>query len=323
MYPSQSVVRRSGVYILQPAWCILGIVLHPPLLHVLVSSTEQHKFLPPSNPILIVSKTIHTGGSIVVVFECRVQTGRVEMLANSGPIASELHIPYSETVPCSPVTITDPPLNRPLSPRKFFERLYGHLERDNRTSDANSREDIRPATIRSEADDILTKASDACALIETHHNQSSDSQKSVSVTSSINSLSPQSSLAVDIEEDFSQDASITSPRSTSDRHTVGPQHYGPSPEYPVSGIGGHSYGLLATTTQSPVPHAPTQNLPLQGEISIAGGPPRQPGLAVPAFFSTTGGYGASSFRPFFGIVHDGTQLPAGLSAFFARPIQLR
>uniref|UniRef100_A0A182LTC2 Uncharacterized protein n=1 Tax=Anopheles culicifacies TaxID=139723 RepID=A0A182LTC2_9DIPT len=292
------MIYRSGVYIMQPAWCILIIMLqrgfHPPLIRVLVSWIDNRRRV-----------------------LCRVTTDRVEMLANSGPIASELHIPYSDTVPCSATTISDPPLNRPLSPRKFFERLYGHLERDNRNNGANSSENIRPATIRSDADDILTKASDACALIETHHNNSSDSQKSVSVNSSINSLSPQSSLAVDIEEDFSQDARITSPRPPKDRQTTDPQHYGPPAEYPVvSRIGGQNYGLLSSTTQSAIAPVPTQNLPQQGEISLAGGPQRQPGMSVSAFFSPAGGYGASSFRPFFGIAHDGTQLPAGLSAFY-------
>uniref|UniRef100_A0A182SAT9 Uncharacterized protein n=1 Tax=Anopheles maculatus TaxID=74869 RepID=A0A182SAT9_9DIPT len=127
------------------------------------------------------------------------------MLAESGPRASELHIPpYSDTVPCPTGTITDPPLNRPLSPRKFFERLYGHLERDdNRTTDANRSENAPPTSGRN---DSLTKASDTCTFIETHQNHSSDSQKSVSVNSSIDSASPRSSLAVDIEEDSSQDA---------------------------------------------------------------------------------------------------------------------
>uniref|UniRef100_A0A182RYG4 Uncharacterized protein n=1 Tax=Anopheles funestus TaxID=62324 RepID=A0A182RYG4_ANOFN len=228
------------------------------------------------------------------------------MLANSGPIASELHIPYSETVPCTTATITDPPLNRPLSPRKFFERLYGHLERDNRANDANCSEDIRPATIRSDPNNVLAKASDACALIETHH--FSDSQKSVSVTSSINSASPRSSLAVDIEEDSSQNASISSPPLPSDRHPAGPQHYGPAPEYPAARIG-------ATTSQFPIVPLPTQHLPQQSDVSLAGVAQRQPGMAVSSFFSSTGGYGATSFRPFFGIAHDGAQLPAGLSAF--------
>ncbi|XP_052903257.1 homeobox protein rough [Anopheles moucheti] len=239
------------------------------------------------------------------------------MLANSGPIASELHIPYSETVPCSTATITDPPLNnRPLSPRKFFERLYGHLERDNRTKDANCSEEIRPAIIRSDPNDILTKASDACALIETHH--SSDSQKSVSVNSSINSTSPRSSLAVDIEEDSSQDPSFASLRPLSDRHTAGPHQYGPSPGYSHPRTGGENYGLLAVTTQPSILPGPAQHLPQQGNISLTGVSQRQPGVSVSTFFPHTGGYGGSSFRPFFGIAHDGTQLPAGLSAFLAR-----
>ncbi|XP_053667727.1 homeobox protein rough [Anopheles marshallii] len=238
------------------------------------------------------------------------------MLANSGPLASELHIPYSETVPCATVTITDPPLNRPLSPRKFFERLYGHLERDNRTSDANCNENIRPAIIRSDANDILTKASDACALIEPHH--SSDSQKSVSVNSSINSTSPRSSLAVDIEEDSSQDPSIASLRPLSDRHTADPHHYGPSPDFSHPRTTGENYGLLVASTQSTILSVPEQHLPQQGNVSLAGVSQRQSGMSVSTFFPHTSGYGASSFRPFFGIAHDGTQLPAGLSAFLAR-----
>ncbi|XP_050078682.1 homeobox protein rough [Anopheles maculipalpis] len=246
------------------------------------------------------------------------------MLAESGPRASELHIPpyNSDTaMPCTTGTITDPPLNRPLSPRKFFERLYGHLERDNnRTSEANCSEDVRPPTGPNES---LTKASDACTFIESHHNHSSDSQKSVSVNSSINSISPRSSLAVDIEEDSSQDASISSPRlqQQHDRHPACAQHYAVgSADYPVARLGGQSYGLVATPTQSTiVPVVPTQHFAQPSDTSLIGGSQRQPGQhGMSTFFSSTGSYGATSFRPFFGIAHDATQLPAGLSAFLAR-----
>ncbi|XP_035891468.1 homeobox protein rough [Anopheles stephensi] len=247
------------------------------------------------------------------------------MLAESGPRASaELHIippPYSDTVPCPTVpTITDPPLNRPLSPRKFFERLYGHLERDDkRTSDASGSDGVRPT---SGLNDSPTKASEVCTFIEAHHhNHSSDSQKSVSVNSSINSTSPRSSLAVDIEQDSSQDASTLSPRLPQlDRHPACPphQHYGvSSTDYAVPRIGGPSYGLVAGPGQSTI--VPVQPFPQQGDTSgLAGGPQRQPGMGMSSFFSSSGSYGASSFRPFFGIAHDATQLPAGLSAFLAR-----
>uniref|UniRef100_A0A182PA44 Uncharacterized protein n=1 Tax=Anopheles epiroticus TaxID=199890 RepID=A0A182PA44_9DIPT len=235
------------------------------------------------------------------------------MLAESGPIATELHLPYSEssTVPCS--TASEPPIiSRPLSPRKFFERLYGHLERDDRTTGNGSanRDGVRVPSDRNEC--LTPKASDAFALLETHHH-SSDSQKSVSVNSSISSASPRSSLAVDIEEDSSLDASISSsPRLQSGHNrqpapTYHPHHYCPSSS-------GSDYPAPTPSGVLPVPAQ--QN----ADPALVGGLQRQPGMAtVSTFFSSSGGYGPPTFRPFFGIAHDGAQLPAGLSAFLDLP----
>ncbi|XP_001688391.3 homeobox protein rough [Anopheles gambiae] len=283
------------------------------------------------------------------------------MLAESGPMASnELHLPYSssEPPPGPGSTACEPPIvNRPLSPRKFFERLYGHLERDDKRATNNnngsangSSDEVRDRNVHV----TVTKASDPCALIdETHryhhhdHNSSSNSQKSVSVNSSISSGSPRSSLAVDIEEDSSQDASIGSPglQPGGGDHPRQPPAYPPlrhygitsssstacASEYPVpTTIGGQCYGFLAVTPQQSssagVLPVPAPHLTQPGDPALVGGLQHRPqhgSMAVSTFFSSTGGaggggYGPPSFRPFFGIAHDGPQLPAGLSAFLAR-----
>uniref|UniRef100_A0A182Q4V6 Homeobox protein rough n=1 Tax=Anopheles farauti TaxID=69004 RepID=A0A182Q4V6_9DIPT len=228
------------------------------------------------------------------------------MLAENGPMAAELHLPYSEpAVSCANATTTAPPINRPLSPRKFFERLYGHLERDNRGKDTTGSEGTRATGAT--RNDIRTTSESCTLLSEVHH--SSDSQKSVSVSSSINSTSPRSSLAVDVEDDSSADASVSSPREI-----LCANHYASPPEYRMHGPGGQSFGFFGNTPPACMVPVSGQHLSQQ-----TGGLQQQHGMAASTFFSTTGGYGtAASFRPFFGIAHDGTQLPAGLSAFLAR-----
>ncbi|XP_053670328.1 homeobox protein rough [Anopheles nili] len=223
------------------------------------------------------------------------------MLAENGPIATDLHIPYGDSA------TTDPPINRPLSPRKFFERLYGHLERDNR-----DRDNSESGETYLNGKPIDVKASEKCTLTELL--PSCDSQKSVSVHSSTSSTSPRSSLAVDIEEDSSQDVSVPSPLLSHERETAHMGHYGPR-DYALPPMGGQNYGYFGTAGGMPVP---VPNISHQTHLPNAGGLQQQPGIPGSSFFATTVNYGATTFRPFFGIAHDGTQIPAGLSAFLAR-----
>ncbi|XP_058117321.1 homeobox protein rough [Anopheles ziemanni] len=213
------------------------------------------------------------------------------MLSENGPISTVRLVPYSrDSVSCtSTIAVTEtteppPPIaSRPLSPRKFFERLYGHLE---------AKKDVSGETLVSPSGDLIPN--EACT-VQTDQIHSSDSQRSVSVNSSINS-SLRSSPALDIEEDSSRDASV-SPQCRDPRYDT---------RYQETSVSGTQYGFLGGAPQiNQEPHQPTANL-------------QQQGMAVSSFFSTTGSYGAASFRPFFGVPHEGTQLPAGLSAFLAR-----
>uniref|UniRef100_A0A182IU31 Homeobox protein rough n=1 Tax=Anopheles atroparvus TaxID=41427 RepID=A0A182IU31_ANOAO len=217
------------------------------------------------------------------------------MLSENGPLSTVRSVPHpGDPVSCSPAitvaatTEPPPPPSRPLSPRKFFERLYGHLERDNRPKDSSGES---RATRTGEKADSETFVS----LEQTH---SSDSQRSVSVNSSINS-SPRSSPALDIEEDSSRDVSV-SPRYRNRRYD---SHY-----HDTAVVGPH-YAQFSGSAPQVHPQSHHQPAPTLQQHA---------GMPVSSFFSTTGSYGPASFRPFFGVPQDGTQLPAGLSAFLAR-----
>uniref|UniRef100_A0A182FA88 Uncharacterized protein n=1 Tax=Anopheles albimanus TaxID=7167 RepID=A0A182FA88_ANOAL len=203
-------------------------------------------------------------------------------------------------------------IHRPLSPRKFFERLYGHLDnRENSAKDPRGAEAIeRSPTTHREETPLVTAF------------RSRESNRSLSVDSSTAASSPASSgcsSAVDIEEDSSHDAPSVSP-SYCEREQVTVQA-SPGARFssqcnvtsttgpPHNGYGGF---VVNTTLASGVESAPTAPT-----VSGGGTLPNSHGVAAPAssFFAATGSYGGPPFRPFFGISHDGCQLPAGLSAF--------
>ncbi|XP_049547942.1 homeobox protein rough-like [Anopheles darlingi] len=209
-------------------------------------------------------------------------------------------------------------IHRPLSPRKFFERLYGHLDnRENRATDPHGADatDRSPSTHQEESPLAVTKF------------LSRESNRSLSVDSSTAASSPASSgcsSAVDIEEDSSRDAPSVSPSYCErEQVTVQASHgarfssqcnvtstTGP----PHSGYGG--FIVNRTPTSNAIGTAPaTPNVSTGGgTLSASHGVPPP----VSSFFAATGSYGGPPFRPFFGISHDGSQLPAGLSAFLAR-----
>ncbi|XP_050088418.1 homeobox protein rough [Anopheles aquasalis] len=205
--------------------------------------------------------------------------------------------------------MTDPPVGRPLSPRKFFERLYGHLDnRENRVTDTRGADGTdRSPTGHRDATPTVTAI------------RSRESNRSHSADSSTAASSPASSgcsSAVDIEEDSSQDAPSVSPSCCEREQVTVPGSHGArfssqcnvtstTGPAPHSGYGG--FVVNATTVSGVGSPAPTGPNPSHGVPS-----------PVSSFFAATGSYGGPSFRPFFGISHDGSQLPAGLSAFLAR-----
>lgn len=145
--------------------------------------------------------------------------------------------------------------NRPSSPRKFFERLYGHLEKGNPTAPCD-----QPSVV----------TENACI-------QTSDIHRSPSVSSD---STCRSSPTLDIEDTEELNSFYGDEVQTGNSYN--------QRTYP-------GYTASQSLNQSPF-----------GQQGLA---------AVQPLTPLVGSYGGGTFRPFFGLGPDGSQIPAGLSAF--------